>query len=316
MDQNFPRVAEDMSPTQTDPWSRVTVVTVTYHSAAVIERCLASVAKAARIIVVDNASDDDTPALVRRASPTARVIVNPINLGFGTACNQGLEAVNTDFALHLGPDSTIDDASLTALVGAADRWPEAALLGPAIIAADGHVELSHDLGFFERVTAGKRLDQHIIPDGPLCADHLSGAVLLVRMSALRQVGGFDTDIFLFYEDDDLCIRVRRAGYTQILVPEAHATHVGGGASRSSIRLHCRKFWHMAWSRLYIEAKYHGRGAAVRLAARHAPKLLAKALGYFLILNVRKGSRDAARFAGTLAWLAGVKAVRNVPSSCG
>ncbi len=303
-----------MSPVQSDPWSRVAVVTVTYHSAAVIEKCLASVAKAAQVIVVDNASDDGTPALACRTLPTADIISNPANRGFGNACNQGLERVNVEFALMLGPDSTIDEASLAALIDAADRWPEAGLLGPSIIAANGHVELSHDLGLFERIVGGKRLDCDLVPEGPLCADHISGAVLLARMSALREVDGFDTNIFLYYEDDDLAIRMRRAGYTLILVPDARASHAGGGSTRPSLRIHCRKFWHMAWSRLYIEAKYHGRGAAVRVAVRHAPKFLAKALGYSLILNVRKGSRDAARLAGTLAWLAGVKAVRNVPSS--
>ncbi|MBE0530660.1 MAG: glycosyltransferase family 2 protein [Rhodospirillales bacterium] len=305
-----------MSPAQADPWSRVAVVTVTHHSAALIEKCLASVARAAQVIVVDNASDDDTPTMVRRASTKAQVIANSVNRGFGAGCNQGLEKIAVEFALLLGPDSTIDDASLAALVDAADRWPEAGLLGPAIIAPDGHVELSHDLGLFERIAAGRRLDGNLVPGGPLCANHLSGAVLLVRMSALQQVGGFDSNIFLYYEDDDLCIRMRRAGHSLILVPEARATHIGGGASRPGLGIHWRKFWHMAWSRLYIEAKYHGRPATVRVAVRHAPRFLAKALGYALVLNGRKGVRDAARFAGTVAWILGVKAMPEMPLAPG
>ena len=157
------------------------------------------------------------------------------------------------------------------------------------------------------------MDRHLVPEGPLCADHLSGAVLLVRMSALRKVGGFDTNIFLYYEDDDLSIRMRQAGYALILVPAARANHVSGSSTRPSLKGHWRKFWHMAWSRLYIEAKYHGRGAAWRVAALHAPRFLGKALGYALLLNGRKGVRDAARFTGTLAWLMGAKATRNAPS---
>lgn len=316
MDQKFPRVVEDMSPAQVDPWSRVAAVTVTHESVALIETCLASVAKAAQVIVIDNASDDGTPALAHRAVAKAQVINNAFNRGFGNGCNQGLEKVAVEFALLIGPDSTIDDASLAALVDAADQWPEAGLLGPAIIASDGHVELSHDLGLFERIGGGKRLDRHFIPEGPLCADHLSGALLLVRMSALQQVGGFDSNIFLYYEDDDLCLRMRQTGYSLILVPDARATHIGGGASRPSLRIHWRKFWHMAWSRLYIEAKYHGRSAAIRVAARHAPKFLAKALGYALVFNGRKGVRDAARFAGTVAWALGIKAMPEAYSDPG
>ncbi|MGE5548211.1 MAG: glycosyltransferase family 2 protein [Solirubrobacterales bacterium] len=293
---------------QADPWSRVAVVTVTHHSAAIIEPCLRSVAKAAQVIVVDNASDDDTPAAVRRILPTVDLVENKIGRGFGNGCNQGLERVTAEFALLLGPDSTIDDDSLSRLVGAADTWPEGAMFGPAIIAPDGHVELSHDIGLFERMNGGKRVDLHMLPEGPLCAEHLSGAVLLVRMDMLRRVGFFDRNIFLYYEDDDLCIRMRRAGHSLILVPEARATHVGGGSSRPSVHHRWEKFWHMAWSRLYIEAKYKGRGAALASAASRAPLFLAKALGYALKFDKWKLVRDAARLGGTLAWVAGVKAM--------
>ncbi len=129
MDQKFPRVVEDKSLPPADPWSRVAVITVTHRSAALVQTCVGSVAKAAQIIVVDNASDDGTSALVRRALPAAEIIENAINRGFGTGCNQGLDRVKVEFALLLGPDSTIDDASLAALVAAAERWPEAGLLG-------------------------------------------------------------------------------------------------------------------------------------------------------------------------------------------
>jgi GT2 family glycosyltransferase len=316
MGQNFPRVMEEMSSVQTDPWSRVAVITVTHNSAALIEECMASVGQAAQIIVIDNASDDGTSRLVRGAVARADVTENPANRGFGTGCNQAFEKVEVEFAFLMGPDSTVDDASLAALVDAADRWPEAGLLGPAIIAPDGHVELSHDLGLFKRINAGKRLDRHIIPEGPLCADHLSGAVLLARMSAVRQVGGFDPNIFLYYEDDDLCMRMRNAGYSLILVPQARATHIGGGSSRPGLGVHWRKFWHMAWSRLYIEAKYHGRDAAFGVAARHALKFLGKAVGHMVTFNWRKGVRDAARFAGTMAWLLGIKAMPHASSPRG
>lgn len=291
-----------------DPWSRVSTVTVTHHSAAVIESCIRSVAKAARVVVVDNASDDGTPDVVRRILPSAVVVENAVGRGFGNGCNQGLERVETEYALLLGPDSTIDDRSLALLVEAADAWPEAGMLGPSIIAPDGHVEPSHDLGLFERMNAPKRMDLQFQPEGPLCAEHLSGAVLLVRMATLAQVGFFDRNIYLYYEDDDLCIRMRRAGHSLVLVPDARATHIGGGSSRPSVHHRWEKFWHMAWSRLYIEAKYKGRSAAFASALAVLPKFTGKALGYALTLNKWKAVRDAARLAGTLGWMAGARAM--------
>lgn len=289
-------------------WQRVSVVTVTHHSAGVISACLASVAQAARVFVVDNASDDGTPDLVRRLLPAATVIGNTIGRGFGNGCNQGLEQVETEFALLLGPDSTIDGASLAGLVEAADRWPDAGMVAPEIIAPDGHTEPSHNTCLLDRITVDKGVERHPLPEGPICADHLSGAVLLVRMTALRQVGFFDRNIFLYYEDDDLSIRMRRGGHALILVPGTRATHIGGGSSRPSVHHRWEKFWNMAWSRLYIEDKYAGRQAARRTALRLLPKLALKTLGYGLTLNKWKAIRDAARLCGTLGWLAGARAM--------
>jgi len=299
-------------PDVADAWSRVSVVTVTHHSGRVIGACARSVAAAARVIVIDNASDDDSCAIVAELLPDALLIRNPVNGGFGAGCNQGFERVATEFALLLGPDSTIDGAALALLVAAADAYPGAGMLGPALVAADGHIEPSHDLGLFARMGAGKRLDTGLPPEGPLSADHLSGAVLLVRMSALRQVGGFDPAIFLYYEDDDLCLRMRAGGWSLVLVPEARASHIGGGSSRMNLRYHWKKYWHYGWSRLHIEAKYRGRGRAVGIAlgvlARYAGKALANALS----LKPAKAVRDAARFTGSAAWLLGLPAMPDLP----
>ena len=293
---------------EADAWSRVTVITVSHHSGRVIGACLASVAPAARVVLVDNASDDDTLAIAAGLLPSATLIRNRVNRGFGAGCNQGFARVETEFALLIGPDSTIDGASLADLVAAADAWPDAGLLGPAIVAPDGHIELSHDLGLFERMTAGRRLDADLSPEGPLCAGNLSGALLLVRMTALRQVGGFDPAIFLYYEDDDLCLRFAAAGWSLVLVPAARATHIGGGSSRLDLCYHWKKYWHYGWSRLHMEAKYRGRprAAAIGLGAllRYAGKAVANALA----LKPAKAVRDAARFTGSAAWLLGLSAM--------
>ncbi len=291
----------------TGAWSRVSVVTVTHHSGRVIADCVRSTAPAARVIIIDNASDDDTLAIVSEVLPSAIQIRNLVNGGFGAGCNQGFERVSTEFALLLGPDSTIDGESLALLVEAADAYPQAGMLGPAIIADDNHIEPSHDLGLFERMAAGKRLDVGILPEGPISAGHLSGAVLLVRMTALRQVGGFDAAIFLYYEDDDLCLRMRAGGWSLVLVPAARATHIGGGSSRLNLRYHWKKYWHYGWSRLHIEAKYQGRTQAVAVALGVLARSLAKALANALILNRKKAVRDAARFVGSAAWLLGLPA---------
>ncbi len=290
---------------------RVAVVTVTHHSAAVIGACLESVRGTAQIIVVDNASDDDSLAIVARVAPDAEIIRNAVGVGYGNGANQGLARVRAEFALLANADSVLKPGALDALVAAARRYPGAAMFAPTIVNTDGSVELSHDVPIFDRRRYGDRAGE-APPEGDCCAESLSGAVVLVRMAALGEVGFFDPNLFLYYDDDDMCLRLRRAGYGLVLVPSAVAEHAGGGSVRPSPGYYWEKFWHMAWSRLYIEEKYQGRAMMRRVAAAHLLRFGLKALGYALVLNRAKARRDAARFSGTAAYLAGVRASKTVP----
>ena len=295
--------------TGADAWARTSVVAVTHDSGHVIGPCLASVAQAAAIFVVDNASHDDCLATVRATTPGAEIVANPVGLGYGNGANQGMERVTSEFALVINPDAVLRTGALDALVAAADAYPDAAMLGPAIYNPDGSLEISHDAGLFERAGLDARRDGESAPEGPLCAGFLSGAVFMLRMSAVRATGGYDPAIFLYYEDDDLCLRLRAQGYSLVLVPGAQAEHLGGGSIRAGWASHWEKFFHMAWSRLYFEAKHQRTGTSEATALGHALGFAAKALGYALIGQAKKAVRDAARASGSLAYLLGRPASR-------
>lgn len=285
-----------------DALTRVTAILVTYNSGGVLPESLPPLAGLAKVVVVDNASGDDTVAVARRVLPEADVLAQQVNVGFGNGCNAGLARTVTEFALLVNPDAVVTLDAVQRLVEAADRYPDAAILGPALLTPSGKVELSHNLGLFDQVTHRKRADADLVPEGDLCAGFLSGAVLLLRMAAVARFGGFDPDIFLFYEDTELCLRATGAGWSLVQVPAARVVHVGGGSSRPSARVDWLKHWHMAWSRLHVERRYQGGVAALAL-----PLLLRhglKALGYGLLARRAKARRNAARFAGTLAGLLG------------
>lgn len=171
----------------TDPWQRVAAVVVTHHSGAVIGQCLGPLTKAAQLIVVDNASADDTLDVVARVAPACTLLKNRIGAGYGNGASQGLAVVEAEFALLANPDSVVDDEALGQLIAAADRYPDGALFGPTVLDGNGKIELSHDVGLFDRRRYGRR-DDEPAPQGPCCAEFLSGAVTLLRMSAYRTVG--------------------------------------------------------------------------------------------------------------------------------
>lgn len=289
-------------------WARIAAVVVTHHSQAVIAGCLRALRQAGQVVIVDNASDDDTLAIAAREAPGAGVIRNAIGVGYGNAVNQAIAAIDREFALLVNPDAVMRPGAAVRLVEAADAWPDAALFTTTVFARDGRIEPSHDVTVFERRRFGARAGDGA-PEGPCCVEYVSGAVMLVRAAALRALGGFDPSFFLYYEDDDFCLRLRRAGHSIIVVPAAEAEHVGGGSVRVSAHYHWEKFWHMAWSRLYLEAKHRGLAAGRRLAARQALGFAGKLIGSALRLDRRKTWRDAARLCGTLAYAIGLRASR-------
>ncbi len=283
------------------------MVTVTHWSQAVIGECLAALGPAAEVIVVDNASGDATLDIVGRVRPGARMLRNAVGVGFGNGANRGLAGAEREFVLLINPDATLREGALGRLVAAADAYPEAAIVGPRMLSPAGEPVPSHDAGLFaRRRLPSRRTDP--LAEGDICADYLSGAALLIRRRALDAVGVFDSRIFLYYEDDDLCLRLRRAGWSLVLASDAQVEHVGGGSIRAGWDKHWEKFWHMSWSRLYIEEKYLGRWAMLGVALPALARFAIKSVLYALTFNRGKLVRDAARFCGTAAYLLGVPAM--------
>ncbi|MEQ8667328.1 MAG: glycosyltransferase family 2 protein [Rhodospirillales bacterium] len=299
-----------MSEAAAPPDRRVTVACVTHNSAAVIGDMLASIPPDIPVIICDNLSDDGTPDIVARDRPSATLIRRDVNDGYGRGMNRALAVVDTPYAFLMGPDTTLADGAIERLAGTAERFPGAGLVGPEIRNPDGSVELSHDVELERRAALGRR-DGEPAPAGPLCADFLSGAGWLVRMDALRAIGGFDPAIFLYYEDDDVCRRMRRTGYSLVLDPAAVITHIGGGSVPATGTYSWFKYWHMGWSRLYF-ARKHG-GAAWGEYLRTAPRLLVKAAFYALTVQSGKARRDLARFSGMTAALRGKPSTATVPA---
>lgn len=286
--------------------SRVTVVTVTHYSERVIGECLAHLPPGLPVVITDNASRDSTRTIIQ-AAPNTTLIRNEVGAGFGNAANQGLaQAQDCDFILMVNPDAKLHPDCLDRLLAAAERYPDAAVLAPALRKPSGDWEVSHDVDMFRRAQMeSRRIDPE--PEGDLCAGYVSGAAMLVRRRALDDVKGFDPAIYLYYEDDDFCIRLQRAGWRLIRVNDAVVDHVGGGSIKRSWDKHWEKFWHMAWSRLYIEKKYNGTAAMLRIALPALLRFGAKAPFYLLSDFREKGLRDAGRFCGTLGFLLGMKA---------
>jgi len=266
-------------------YPRVSVIIVSYNSAARLPRCLASLAGADEIIVVDNASCDGSADVA--AELGAKVIESGANIGFGAGCNRGAAIATGDYFLFLNPDASLTNGSLKALRQAALTYPDAAAFGARL---EGEGEAAR-IQFQSYIEAQTRLHApaSAMPRGECCVGFLSGAALMVQRQSFEAVGGFDERIFLYYEDDDLCYRLRRLGRALIFVPEAEVMHARGQSSRRTIGGSYRRAFSMARSRIYICEKY---GLPPDTAA-HLRKALLRTLRAGLLFNAEKTVRHAA-----------------------
>jgi N-acetylglucosaminyl-diphospho-decaprenol L-rhamnosyltransferase len=232
--------------------SRATIVVVTYNSADVLPDCLASIelyAPGARVIVVDNASTDGTAELAAAAS-----FVTPIrseeNVGFSKGNNLALRTIESEFALLLNPDARLTSSTLPALLAAADRLPAAAALGPKTLYEDGRPQVSYgpDLTLASEYRQ-RRLVKGVKASEPWAVeairsqtanerevDWISGSCMLLRMAPAREAGFFDERYFLYEEDADLCLRLRKSGGKVLFIPQAVVIHeLGTSMAKSSHR---------------------------------------------------------------------------------
>lgn len=232
------------------PALQVAAVVVAWNSREDLPAALGSlqpVTLPLEIVVVDNASEDGTAALVRRDFPAVRLVEAGANLGFAKASNLGWRATSAPLVLFLNPDAEVLPGAVEALCAVLERRPEVGIVGPATRNPDGTAQVS----FGPDLTPWKEWRQRRLVRGvaardpavlreveALCArehepDWVSGSCLMARRSLLERLSGFDEQFFLYEEDADLCLRARQAGTRVVFTPAARIVHRRGRSMERS-----------------------------------------------------------------------------------
>lgn len=247
----------------TDPAAaELAIVIVNFNTAGYLERCLASLDRhrddlAVDVLVVDNASRDDSHHRAVKAHPWARLIENPTNVYLSPAWNQGARETKAPWLLFLNPDTEWFHASLGDLVGAARAHPRAGIVGPMLRNPDGSVYPSGRRFPSVIDAAGHALLSPITRRNPFTrryeldgwdrttervVDWVSGACMLMPRAAFDDVGGFDEGFPLFAEELDIATRLRAKGWEVLFTPAAEVLHeigVSRGRSRTMHLMHSR-----------------------------------------------------------------------------
>lgn len=222
---------------------RVTVVVVNYNSGPWLERCLRALrgrdASLPPVVVVDNDSTDGSPEGIRPFG-NVRMVHSDANLGFARGVNRGASQVTTDYLLVLNPDCLLVPEGLERLVREMDDHPDCGLASGRVFDTSGNEQRGSRRRLLtpERILAevlsrpgeGVDLVDQPAPSEPAEVEAVSGACMLIRRTAFRELAGFDEDYPMHFEDLDLMTRMRNAGWTIRLHPEVIASHAGGISS--------------------------------------------------------------------------------------
>jgi len=256
----------------TENLTKLSIIIVNWNTRELLEQCIQSVITTIKdisyeVIVIDNGSTDDSQAMVSQRFPFVKLIRNSTNLGFTKANNQAIKISNGQYILLLNSDALLLPKTVYYLISLAESRPSIAIIGTQWLNPNGSFQASYNdfpnLGtefllltgltrFFYSRYYPSRPPQEI--DQAIACDWVGGACLLVRMSAIKQVGLLDENFFMYAEEMDWCLRMQCAGWEVFYHPQAKIIHYAGqSAKRSSYN----QQMHLYKSKIYYLRKNHG-----------------------------------------------------------
>lgn len=218
------------------------IVIVCWNNKRYLEPCLQSIYQAGLthsfdVVVVDNGSTDGTQAMVQELFPQVQLIQNEQNVGLSTASNQGIRKTQGRYVLLLNDDTLVNRESLDMLVDFMDEHPDAGAVGGKLLNPDGTFQSGYASfsSLLQEFLIATRLGLQISPAYPSHGDSkeikrvdwLSSACLLLRRTALDQVGLLLEDYFIYGDEADLQYRLKHAGWQVYYVPRSTTIHFGG-----------------------------------------------------------------------------------------
>ncbi len=230
----------------------LSVIIVTHNSMPLLKDCLSHLKEAlgsrgGQVIIVDNCSSDHSATVAARIVPSAEIITNRTNVGFGAACNQAAGMAKGEFLLFLNPDLLIDSDAIDKLIEVVAPEERIGLAGARLRKPDGRFHPTCrrfptiENMLYSRGSALSRIFRsqaasYTIGDQneTTIVEAVGGTAALIRRKTFEKMDGFDERYFMFVEDTDLCYRLNENGFVNVFVPQAGGVHFWGQGSRTGL----------------------------------------------------------------------------------
>lgn len=249
----------------------LTIIFVSFYSKNLIEKPISQIDRDISIIVIENSLDHELKKKLEKKYSNVRVIIPDKNTGNGGGVNIGLKLAKTKFVLYLDIDVNLTQSVIKKLYSYAIRFNDFSIIGPSI----------EGLNYKENYYLKKN-----IYDKVHSMNFITGCALFFNMQALEEIGYYDENIFLYYEENDLYLRSLKKNYKIYLIEDAKIKHTGNRSTDliNKEEIEINRNWHFMWSTFYFHKKHYGLLTAYN---KTLLKLLSAILKYLLFSILRQ-----------------------------
>ena len=251
----------------------ITVIITSFHSGEKIFNCIESINKDVKIIVVENSNDQELKEKIQSKYKNVDCILSKENLGYGAGNNLGLSKVLTNYALIVNPDVTLENDTIDNFFLSINSIKDFGIIAP--ISKDEiytNFSIDNDNNLKE-------------------VESVKGFAMFLSMNNLKEIKFFDENFFLYFEEIDLCKRIRKNDIKIYIDPSIKVNHLGGTSHNSEINktMELSRNWHWMWSSFYYHKKHYGYFNSL---VKISPKLLSSLIKFiFYLLIFQKFKSD-------------------------
>ena len=285
-------------------YNEITIITVLYDSSEIVESFFDSL-KNFKIIVVDNGKNEKILERIKNLK-NIQVISKNKNLGYGRAINFAFDNVSTNFFLVLNPDLSIDISSIENMLKILNQYSDCGIVAP-ITLPDKDFYGAFPERNLKNVDSSNAIKSRELLlnseiEGELCVDVAKGCALLISAKHFENIGKFDEKYFLFWEEIDICKKLRSKKTSVIVTPKSKAQHNQGKSSKSNIQNFLIKTFHNEYSPLiYFDVQ--------KFTIHHFKKVtkyIFRGFSYLLILNIKKSMTNLIKLAANIRYFFDLK----------
>ena len=242
----------------------LTVVITSFHSREKIFSCIDSVEKSIKIIVIENSNDEKLKEEIYSKYQNVECILSKENLGYGAGNNLGLSMVKTSYALIVNPDVILNNDAVDKFFLSINNLEDFGIIAP--------ISQNEKYNNFN-IQEDKQIKE---------VDNVKGFAMFLNMKNLKQINFFDENFFLYFEEIDLCRRLKKNNLKIFIDPTIKVSHLGGTSHNSEIEkpMELSRNWHWMWSTFYFHKKHYGYLSAL---IKILPKLSSSLIKFIIFL---------------------------------